>query len=140
MKIITRNKFINLPSTLLRKFIVLVILLCSPSYLLTTTYAQDTDSVQIQVASNILSGEALGEFKPYEPESGNILARDQEFFQSNNGQYAAGIWEGKPGTMTIENAPYAEVMYIVEGSMAMNAPESSPITYNAGEGVIMPKG
>jgi uncharacterized cupin superfamily protein len=42
--------------------------------------------------------------------------------------------------MTIENAPYAEVMYIVEGSMAMNAPESSPITYNAGEGVIMPKG
>lgn len=102
--------------------------------------AQDAVPEQVRVSNNILSGEALGEFEPYEPDLGNIFARENVFYTNDNGQYSTGIWEAKPGSMTIQNSSYAEVMYILEGSFAMNAPGKSAIIYNAGEGVVMPKG
>ncbi|MDG1858802.1 MAG: cupin domain-containing protein [Emcibacteraceae bacterium] len=136
----TINNTINSTTSLIKTLAVLILIICSASLFLSSSYAQETGMTQTRVGNNILSGEALGEFKPYEPENGNILARSHEFYQSENGQYATGIWEGKPGTMKIENAPYAEVMYIVEGSLAMGSQENTEITYTAGEGIVMPKG
>lgn len=110
------------------------------SLLTSPASAQDAPVIQLRISNNILSGEALGEFEADEPETGNILAREHVFYTNNNGQFETGIWEAKSGTMTIQNSPYAEVMYILEGSFAMSAPGNSAITYSAGEGVVMPKG
>ena len=105
-----------------------------------TSHAQSAPVLQQRISNDILSGDALGDFVPYEPDSGNIMARDLEFYKSENGQYSAGIWEGQPGTMTMKDMPYASVMYIIEGTAILGTPNDSPIAYRAGEGIVMPKG
>ena len=109
-------------------------------FLVQRAHAQDATLKQLRISNDILSGEALGEFMAYEPDSGTIMARNHEFYKSENGQYAAGIWEGKSGRINIENAPYTEVMYILEGAMMMGSPGKDASTYRAGEGLVMPKG
>lgn len=104
------------------------------------THAQDAPVMQLRISNDILSGEALGEFTPEDLENGDILSRKNTFYTNENEHFSTGIWEGKPGTMTLENFPNAEVIYILEGSFAMNAPGKNAITYSAGEGVVIPKG
>ena len=101
--------------------------------------AQDS-SQQVRVPNNILSGEALGDFSPYRPEAGDLMVRSKIFYTSSDGDYSAGIWEAKTGSMEITDFPATEVMFIVEGGLMLNAPGKNPIAYSAGEGVIVPKG
>lgn len=101
--------------------------------------AQDS-SQQVRVPNNILSGEALGDFAPYRPESGDLMVRSKLFYTSSDGDYSAGIWEAKTGSMEITDFPATEVMFIVEGGLMLNAPGKNPIAYRAGEGVMVPKG
>ena len=76
-----------------------------------TVSAQEAPVMQLRVNNDVLSGEALGEFEEDEPGMGSILAREHIFYTNANDQYSTGIWEAKPGTMTIQNSSYAEVMY-----------------------------
>lgn len=105
-----------------------------------SSFAQGTNDEQVRVQNNILSGEALGEFEPYKPESGNIMARGHNFYVSANTQYSAGIWQAKSGSMSVKSTPYAEIMYLVEGSVKLNTGNNTAVTYNAGEGIVIPKG
>lgn len=118
------------------KIMTLGVLLLSAGF---SAQAQDS-SQQVRVPNNVLSGEALGDFAPYRPESGDLMIRSKVFYTSSDAQYAAGIWESKTGSMEITDFPVTEVMFIVEGSLSLNAPGKNPITYSAGEGIIVPKG
>lgn len=126
--------FINIK--LFLKIIAFSVLLFSGSL---SAQAQD-NSQQVRVPNNILSGEALGDFAPYRPEISDLMIRTKVFYTSSDGDYETGIWEAKTGSVDIENFPITEIMYIVEGSFSLNAPDKNPITYTAGEGVIIPKG
>ena len=101
------NKIIMVPSLintkLFLKIMTLGVLLLSAGF---SAQAQDS-SQQVRVPNNVLSGEALGDFAPYRPESGDLMIRSKVFYTSSDGQYAAG---------------------------------KNPITYSAGEGIIVPKG
>ena len=118
------------------KIMTLGVLLLSAGF---SAQAQDS-SQQVRVPNNVLSGEALGDFAPYRPESGDLMIPSKVFYTSSDGQYAAGIWESKTGSMEITDFPVTKVMFIVEGSLSLNAPGKNPITYSAGEGIIVPKG
>jgi hypothetical protein len=59
-----------------------------------------------------LDGENLGDFSPYEPDSGNLIARGYENF-------GIGVWESKPGHMTYTDLEYDELMLVLEGSLIM---------------------
>lgn len=122
------------------ELIKITLILAISSALSLPLIAQENEPEQIRVPNNILSGEALGEFMPDEPENGNILALYKNFFTSNDEHYSVGIYQGKQGSMTVKNQPYAEIMYIVEGSIQLNTGGNSPISYTAGEGVVIPKG
>lgn len=118
----------------------IALLLATISAFTSTSLAQEREPEQIRVANNILSGEALGEYQPDDPENGNILARYENFFTSNDDHYSVGIYQGRQGSKTIINRPYAEIIYIVEGSIQLNTESNSPVSYTAGEGVVIPKG
>lgn len=126
----------NIISKTLQKTALLISII---GLLTSSAFAQDALK-QVRVANNVLSGEALGEFKPDNPENGNILARNNVFFTSENGHFSAGLWEAQSGSMTVQNMPYAEIAYIVEGNLSMNTPGESAITYSRGEGIVIPKG
>lgn len=134
------NKIIMVPSLtntkLFLKIMTLGVLLLSAGF---SAQAQDS-SQQVRVPNNILSGEALGDFAPYRPEFGDLMVRSKLFYTSSDGDYSAGIWEAKTGSMKITDFPATEVMFIVEGGLMLNAPGKNPIAYRAGEGVMVPKG
>lgn len=134
------NKITTILSTINIKLLLKVMGL-SALFVLSSmsTNAQDS-SQQVRVPNNILSGEALGDFAQYRPESGDLMVRSKIFYTSTDGDYSAGIWESKTGSMEITDFPATEVMYIVEGGLMLNAPGKNPIAYRAGEGVVVPKG
>ena len=106
-----------------------------------TVFSQAQDNgQQIRIPNNILSGEAMGDFSPYKPEISDLMVREKVFYTSSDGNYASGLWESKTGSINIEDFPTTEVIFIIEGSFQLNAPEKDPIAYSAGEGVIIPKG
>jgi uncharacterized cupin superfamily protein len=87
-----------------------------------------------------LSGNNLGEFAPYEPESGNLMARGHEYFYSTDGNFGLGVWESKPGETTYTDLEYDELMYVLDGAIVMTDEQGNSETYAAGEGVVLPKG
>ena len=87
-----------------------------------------------------LAGLNLGEFKPYEPEFGNLVARGHEYFYSEDGNLGIGVWESKPGEMTYTDLEYDELMYVLDGSIVMTNEHGLIETYGPGEGLVLPKG
>ncbi len=124
----------------MNQLIKTIFLLATISALSVASIAQESEPEQIRVPNNILSGEALGEFQLDEPDNGNILARYKNFFTSNDEHYSVGIYQGKQGSRTVKNQAYTEIIYIAEGSIQLNTEGNSPVSYTAGEGVVIPKG
>ena len=93
----------------------------------------------IRVDKDRLSGMNLGEFTPYEPETGNLIARDFQYYNSKDELFGIGVWECKAGSMLDPGLAYDELMYILSGSMVMTDAAGHAETYRVGEGVIAPK-
>lgn len=87
-----------------------------------------------------LSGKSLGEYAPYEPETGDLIARGYDSFYSDDENFGIGIWESKPGKITYTNLEYDELMYVLQGSMVMTNEQGKVVTVSVGEGVVLPKG
>lgn len=101
---------------------------------------EKTNPPIIRMGRERLSGNNLGEFKPYEPEYGDLIARGHDYFYSADEKMGIGVWQSKPGKITFENLPYDELMYVLDGSMVMIGVDGITETYSAGEGFIVPRG
>ncbi len=111
----------------------------SPDFGISQSQAATADAL-VRLDSNRLSGNNLGEFAPYEPESGNLMARGHEYFYSTDGNFGLGVWESKPGETTYTDLEYDELMYVLDGAIVMTDEQGNSETYAAGEGVVLPKG
>jgi uncharacterized cupin superfamily protein len=87
-----------------------------------------------------LAGENLGEFSAYLPDRGDLVARGDDFYYSQDENLGIGVWESKPGSMTYEDLKYDELMLVLEGQLIMTAAEGKPQYFNQGEGFILPMG
>ena len=87
-----------------------------------------------------LAGENLGEFSPYLPDRGDLIARGQDFYYSEDENLGIGVWESKPGSMTYEDLQYDELMLVLDGQLIMTAAGGEPQYFNKGEGFILPVG
>ncbi len=94
----------------------------------------------IRLDRDRLSGKNLGEFKPYEPEHGDLVARGHEYFYSEDENFGIGVWESKPGKISYTDLEYDELMYVLDGAMIMTDEHGNTETYSTGEGLVLPKG
>ena len=94
----------------------------------------------VKLGNDHLAGQNLGEFAPYEPETGDLVARGYETYYSKDGDFGLGIWESKPGAQTYDELEYDELMYILDGSIVMTSATGITQTFHKGEGFVLPKG
>jgi len=87
-----------------------------------------------------LAGNNLGEYTPYEPESGDLVARGHEYFYSTDRNFGVGVWESKPGKMSYVDLAYDELMFVLDGSLVMTDEFGKTETFTQGEGLVLPKG
>jgi uncharacterized cupin superfamily protein len=87
-----------------------------------------------------LAGNNLGEFSPYEPDSGDLVARGHDYFYSEDENFGIGVWESKPGKMTYVDLPYDELMVVLDGSLVMTDEHGKTEVFGVGEGLVLPKG
>ena len=111
----------------------------SPEFGISQSQAATAESL-VRLDRDRLSGNNLGEFEPYEPEFGNLIARGHEYFYSKDGNFGIGVWESKPGETTYTDLEYDELMYVLDGAIVMTDDQGNSETYAAGEGVVLPKG
>ncbi|MEH6549593.1 MAG: cupin domain-containing protein [Pseudomonadales bacterium] len=102
--------------------------------------AQASSKQIIRLDNARMGGDNLGEYAPYEPESGNLVARGHEYFYSEDRDFGLGVWESKPGQMTYEDLGYDELMYVLDGELVMTDTEGKIETFGPGEGFVLPKG
>ena len=111
----------------------------SPGLGLSQSQAATAGSL-VRLDRDRLSGNNLGEFEPYEPEFGDLMARGHEYFYSDDGNFGLGVWESKPGETTYTDLEYDELMYVLEGAIVMTDEQGNSERYGSGEGVVLPKG
>lgn len=87
-----------------------------------------------------LSGKNLGEFKPYEPEYGDLIAHGHDYFYSEDENFGIGVWESKPGKISYTKLEYDELMYVLDGSIILTDEHGVTGSYGKGEGLVLPKG
>lgn len=101
---------------------------------------QTEDSQIIRLDRDRLAGNNLGQFSPYEPESGDLVARGHDYFYSDDENFGIGVWESKPGKMTYVDLEYDELMFVLDGSLVMTDEHGNTEDFGAGEGLVLPKG
>ncbi len=99
-----------------------------------------TGNKPLSLGKDKLDSSTMGEFAPYEPEIGNLIARTNEYFYSQDESFGLGTWESKPGAQTYTDLGYDELMFIMEGKITMKDADGTTKTFGAGEGLILPKG
>ena len=99
-----------------------------------------TASSLVRLDRNRLSGNNLGEFAPYNPASGDLIARGHEYYYSQDGNFGIGVWESKPGETTYTDLEYDELMYVLDGTLVMTDEHANTETVGPGEGLVLPKG
>ena len=52
-----------------------------------------TPKLVVRLDRDRLAGKNLGDFEPYEPEHGNLIARGYEYFYSEDENFGIGVWE-----------------------------------------------
>ena len=87
-----------------------------------------------------LAGENLGDFSPYLPDRGDLVARGDDFYYSQDENLGIGVWESKPGSMTYEDLQYDELMLVLDGQLIMTATGGKLQYFNKGEGFVLPMG
>ncbi len=111
----------------------------SPDFGISQSHAA-TPEFLVRLDRNRLSGNDLGEFEPYEPDFGDLMARGHVYFYSEDGNFGLGVWESKPGETAYTDLEYDELMYVLDGALVMTDEQGHAETYAAGEGVVLPKG
>lgn len=99
-----------------------------------------TAQTLVRLDRHRLSGNDLGDYEPYEPDSGDLMARGHEYFYSEDGNFGIGVWESKPGATNYTDLEYDELMYVLDGAIVMTDEQGNSTTYASGEGVVLPKG
>ena len=102
--------------------------------------SEATGDKPLTLAKDKLDSSTMGEFEPYEPEIGNLIARTNEYFYSQDESFGLGTWESKPGAQTYTNLGYDELMFIMEGKITMTDANGTTQTFGPGEGLVLPKG
>ncbi|MFQ3353405.1 MAG: putative cupin superfamily protein [Porticoccaceae bacterium] len=110
---------------------------------ITNVYADGHASTNLSIVRldrQRLEGENLGDFAPYEPDAGNLVARGHDYFYSADENFGIGVWESKPGQMSYDDLEYDELMLVLEGSLIMTNNYGEKEVYKAGEGLVLPQG
>lgn len=102
--------------------------------------AQTAPVALVAFNNDHLAGLNLGEFVPYEPDTGDLFARGDETYYSEDGSFGVGIWESKAGSQTYSELPYDELMFVLEGQIVMTDEAGNSQSFGPGEGLILPKG
>ena len=87
-----------------------------------------------------LAGNNLGEYSPYNPEAGDLMARGHEFYYSEDENFGIGVWESKPGQTRYKDLGYDELMYVLEGAIVMTDEDGQVERIGPGEGLVLPTG
>lgn len=111
----------------------------SPDLGITASNAADSPNL-VRLDRHRLEGNDLGEYEPYEPDAGNLMARGHDYYYSGDEQFGLGVWESKPGEMTYVDLEYDELMVILDGSLVMTDTSGHAETFTVGEGVLLPQG
>ena len=99
-----------------------------------------TPKLLVRLDRERLAGKNIGKFAPYEPESGDLIARGYDYYYSEDGNFGIGVWESKPGEMTYTDLEYDELMYVLDGTIVMTDEQGRTETFGPGEGLVLPKG
>ncbi|MDG2377010.1 MAG: cupin domain-containing protein [Woeseiaceae bacterium] len=99
-----------------------------------------TGSTLVRLDRNRLDGNDLGEYEPYDPDAGDLIARGYEFYYSDDGNFGIGVWESMPGKTTYTDLTYDELMYVLEGEMVMTDSSGNTDSVGPGEGLVLPAG
>lgn len=99
-----------------------------------------TASSLVKLDPDRLAGNNLGEYSPYDPDAGNLMARGHEFYYSEDENFGLGVWESQPGETTYTDLGYDELMYVLEGAIVMTDAEGNIEKIGPGEGLVLPTG
>ena len=73
-------------------------------------------------------------------QSGDPRERGRSFYADQTNQLDAGVWECEPNKHLIEDAPYDEFVYLLEGHIDVIDGDGGVETYKAGDSFMMPRG
>ena len=110
-----------------------------PQFGISHSQAATTGSL-VRLDRDRLSGNNLGDYEPYNPDLGNLIARGHEYFYSEDGNFGIGVWESKPGETTYTDLEYHELLYVLEGQLILTDEHGAIGTYGAGEGTVLTPG
>ncbi len=102
--------------------------------------SQRADAQIIRLDLQRLVGKSLGEFAPYEPESGDLVARGVESYYSEDSNFSLGVWESRPGKITYTDLEYDELMLVLDGKLVMSDEQGVVEIFAPGEALVLPKG
>jgi len=111
----------------------------SPQAGIAISEAAETTAL-IRLDKTRLAGDALGEYAPYEPDAGDLVARGNDFYYSPDALFGIGVWESRPGSMTYKDLAYDELMFVLEGSIVMTDQRGNVESFGPGEGLVLPRG
>ncbi|MDG1727294.1 MAG: hypothetical protein P8H57_09080 [Emcibacteraceae bacterium] len=64
-----------------------------------------------------LNGKRFSEFRPFDPDVSDIIARDHEFHRKADDKFGIDVWEAQPGQLAFADLGYDEMIYVLEGNM-----------------------
>ena len=104
------------------------------------THHEETVTL-IRLDKERLAGMNLGDYAPYEPETGSdLIARGHEYYYSKDRNFGLGVWESKPGSIEYKELEYDELMYVLDGGLVMTSADGVTNKFGPGEGCVLPKG
>ena len=64
-----------------------------------------------------LNGKRFSEFRQFDPDVSDIIARDHEFHRKADDKFGIDVWEAQPGQLAFADLGYDEMIYVLEGNM-----------------------
>ena len=61
-------------------------------------------------------------------------------FKSQSGEFVSGVWQGEPGTFSIENYPVDEFCMVIEGEVTLTDQTGKSRTFKRGMAFVIPRG
>jgi uncharacterized cupin superfamily protein len=111
----------------------------SPGFGISQSQAESKSSL-VRLDRHRLDGNDLGEYAPYHPEDGDLMARGHVFYYSEDGNFGIGVWESKPGKTAYNDLEYDELMYVLDGAIVMTDEHGKTEKITPGEGLLLPTG
>lgn len=111
-------------------------------------YAAYTDASQptpevpeiILMDRDTMDGKRFAEFRPFDADVSDIVARDHEFHRTSDDKFGADVWEAQPGQVPFADLGYDELIYVLEGNMTFVNRDGNAQIYGQGKAVVLPSG